>query len=82
MMYVVLVTKCVIGNLSRKAKARLYKLLNSPALDGQQLYISIKMEPLILKVGVALVYRAFKIRVGCGYRGILEGFALFKEFYH
>jgi len=33
----------------------------------------------VLKLGMALMYQTFKIRVGCGYRGIIlvqKGFAL------
>jgi len=69
--HLALVLQRVVGNLPKRLRQGYINCLihcrrrfNSPTLVKEQ-------RAFIFKVGVAPMYQAFKIRVGCGYRGII-----------
>jgi len=71
LMGMALITKCVIKNLSKEAKQGCISLSFHCRRCFNNCTLVTRRSTSILKVGVTPVYWAFKIRVGCGYRGII-----------
>jgi len=80
MMGVALVTKHIVGNLSKGLRQGCINHSFHCRRCFNSCTLATRCRASILKVGVALIYQAFKIRVGCGYRGIIsaqEGYVLY-----